>query len=261
MLARPPARRHVHNGSRVSIVIPAYNEESTIGFVVEDFRAHSAVDEVLVVDNRCADRTAEIAREKGARVVREETPGYGSACRRGLNDASGDILILAEADGSFRAHDLLKLLAYHDASAVVLGTRTTRQMVEQGANMGFMVRWANVTMAKILELLWYFPHEPRLTDVGCTYRLLSRAAWAHVREGCREPGPAFSPEMICEAYRHGLRVVEIPVHYYRRRGGESKHSATFGKLAKLALKMLRTILRKRFLDRAVPQPEATVVPR
>src|SRR5262249_11807233 len=157
--------------------------------VVADFRAHPAVDEVLVVDNRSADRTGAIAAEKGARVVREETPGYGSACRRGLDDAAGDVLILTEADGSFRAHDLAKPPAHYESSAVVRGTRTTRQMVEQGANMGFMVRWANVTMAKILELLWYFPHEPRLTDVGCTFRLLSRAAWNQVREGCREPGP------------------------------------------------------------------------
>ena len=251
----------MQSGRRVSIVIPAYNEESTIGSVVEDFRAHPSVDEVLVVDNRSADRTGPIAAEKGARVVREETPGYGAACRRGLDDATGDVLILTEADGSFRAHDLAKLLAYYESSAVVLGTRTTRQMVEQGANMGFMVRWANVAMAKILELLWYFPHEPRLTDVGCTYRLLSRAAWTHIRQGCTEPGPAFSPEMICEAYRHGLRVVEIPVHYYPRMGGESKHSESFTKLARLALKMLRTILRKRFLEKAMPPVPATVTPR
>ncbi|HKD99936.1 MAG TPA: hypothetical protein VKE69_02905, partial [Planctomycetota bacterium] len=169
-----------------------------------------------------------------------------------------DLLILTEADGSFRAKDVPKLLAYVESSAVVLGTRTTRQMVEQGANMGFAVRWANVAMAKILEGLWFWPHEPRLTDVGCTYRAMSRSAWLRVRGGCREAGPSFSPEMICETYRHGLRVVEIPVHYFRRLGGHSKHAESFGKLAKMAAHMLRTILRKRL--EASPRVEPSLEP-
>jgi glycosyltransferase involved in cell wall biosynthesis len=240
----------LHQGLKISIVIPAYNEGSTIGAVVADFRAHGAVDEVVVVDNRSNDATGSIAAKEGARVVREEAPGYGRACRRGLDEAKGEVLVLAEADGSFRASDLGKLLAYIDACPVVLGTRTTRQMVEQGANMGFLVRWANVTMAKILELLWYFPFEPRLTDVGCTFRAIRRDTWHRIRSGCEHAGPAFSPQMICEAYRHGLRVVEIPVHYYRRLGGTSKHSDSFGKLAKTATSMLGTILSKRFSRRA-----------
>jgi hypothetical protein len=119
-------------------------------------------------------------------------------------------------------------------------------MVEQGANMGWSLRWGNVIMAKILELLWYIPHEPRLTDVGCTYRVLRRETWKKIREGLRDTGPSFSPEMICEAYRHALRVIEIPVHYYRRLGGTSKHSESFAKVARTALGMFRTILRKRF---------------
>lgn len=244
----------MYQGLRISVVIPAYNEAATIGSVVNDFRSCGIADEVLVVDNASRDDTGNLAAAAGARVVREGAPGYGSACRRGFDEASGDVLVLTEADGSFRANDLGKLLAYIDASPFVLGTRTTRQMVEQGANMGFFVRWANVTMAKILELLWFFPHEPRLTDVGCSYRAIRRDAWLQIRGGCREAGPAFSPEMICEAYRHSLRVVEIPVHYYRRIGGQSKHSDSFEKLAKTAVKMFLTIVRKRIEARPAAPP-------
>lgn len=240
----------MHHGLRVSVAIPAYNEAATIAAVVEDFRKHPAVDEVVVVDNRSKDETSSIAKSAGARVVHEEKPGYGHACRRGFDESTGDIVILTEADGSFRAHDLDKLLAYVQAAPFVLGTRTTRQMVEQGANMGFFVRWFNVAMAKILEGLWYFPFEPRLTDVGCSYRAIRKDSWLQIRNGCTMPGPAFSPEMICEAYRHGVRVVEIPVHYYRRLGGESKHSASFSKLAKTAISMFRTIVRKRLERKA-----------
>jgi glycosyltransferase involved in cell wall biosynthesis len=247
--------RRVYQGLRVSVAIPAYNEAATIGAVVEDFRRHPAVDEVVVVDNRSKDDTSSIAKSAGARVVREEQPGYGFACRRGFDEAIGEVIVLTEADGSFRAHDLDKLLAYISAAPFVLGTRTTRQMVEQGANMGFMVRWCNVAMAKILEGLWYFPHEPRLTDVGCSYRAIRKETWNEIRAGCTMPGPAFSPEMICEAYRHGLRVVEIPVHYFKRLGGESKHSDSFKKLAKTALSMFRTIVRKRFERRIAARSE------
>ena len=230
---------------KVSVVIPAHNEEATIGEVAEEFAASGLADEILVVDNNCSDRTGEIAAAKGARVVKEGAPGYGCALRAGLDAATGDMIALVEADGSFKAHDLLKLLVYLPDCAMVQGTRTTRQMVEQGANMGWSLRWGNVVMAKILELLWYVPHEPRLTDVGCTYRALWRKTWERIRGGLRERGPQFSPEMICEAYRHRLRVIEIPVHYYRRLGGTSKHSDSFFKVAKTALKMFSTILRKR----------------
>ncbi len=231
--------------SKVSVVVPAYNEEATIGAVVADFRGSPFPDEVLVVDNNCTDRTAALAAEAGARVVKESAAGYGCALRAGLDAASGDMLVLVEADGSFKAGDLEKLLVYLPDCAMVMGTRTTRQMVEQGANMGGSLRWGNVVMAKLLELLWYVPHEPRLTDVGCTYRALWRKTWGQIRGGLRERGPQFSPEMICEAYRHGLRVIEIPVHYHRRLGGVSKHSESFSKVARTALKMFRTIVRKR----------------
>ena len=168
---------------KVSVVIPAYNEEGTIESVVRDFRAHPDVDEVLVVDNNCRDRTAELARAAGARVVAESAAGYGCALKRGMDEAAGDVFVLVEADGSFRAHDLAKFLCYLPDCSMVLGTRTTRQMVQQGANMDALLRWGNVAAAKILELFWFLAAEPRITDVGCTYRALHRATWHVIRDG------------------------------------------------------------------------------
>jgi len=234
----------------VAVVVPAYNEEATIAEVVREFLAQENVDRVIVVDNNCKDATAERARAEGADVVEESAPGYGCAIRAGLDHGEktgADILVITEADGSFQASDLPKLLHYLGDAQMVLGTRTTRQMVQQGANMDKMLRWGNVAMAKWLELCWYLPHEPRLTDVGCSYRALWAETWRTMREGTREAGPSFSPEMICEAYRRGLRVIEIPVHYGARLGGESKHSDSFFKVAKTALGMFRAICRKRFL--------------
>jgi len=242
----------MHSGKTVTVIIPAYNEEATIGDVVTRFASHESVDEVLVVDNNCRDRTAEIARDAGARVVAEANAGYGCALMRGMSEANGDFLVLVEADGSFRAQDLTKLLCYLPDCAMVLGTRTTRQMVQQGANMDFILRWGNVVAAKILELLWYISLEPRLTDVGCTFRALHRDTFETIGPGLCEKGPAFSPEMICEALRNRLRVIEIPLHYGARGGGESKHSRGFFQICRTALSMFRCIFRKR-LQRRIPR--------
>jgi UDP-N-acetylglucosamine diphosphorylase / glucose-1-phosphate thymidylyltransferase / UDP-N-acetylgalactosamine diphosphorylase / glucosamine-1-phosphate N-acetyltransferase / galactosamine-1-phosphate N-acetyltransferase len=241
--------RHMFRDRTVSLVIPAYNEEETIGQVVEEFRKEPHLDEIVVVDNNCKDRTAAIAAAAGARVIQEQKPGYGSALTAGMNAASGQLIVLVEADGSFRARDVVKLLCYLEDAGMVMGTRTTRQMVEQGANMRFLLRWGNVFMAKFLQLCWMRPSEPRFTDVGCTFRALTKKTWEQIRERTREPGPAFSPEMMCAALQERCRVIEVPVTYARRMGGESKHSDTFSRQAKLAIKMFRTICRKRFLER------------
>ena len=233
----------------VTVIIPAYNEEATIAGVVRDFRSRIEVDEVLVVDNNCKDRTAELAREAGARVVAEAKPGYGCALRAGMDAAKEGVLVLVEADGSFKAHDIPKFLAYLEANTLVMGTRTTSQMVDQAANMRSLLRWGNVVVGKLVEMAWYLSMEPRLTDVGCTFRALHKSTWAQIRSGVRESGPAFSPEMMCEALRRRIRVIEIPVHYYARMGGVSKHSANYRKLSRTALMMLRAIARKRFTPR------------
>ena len=239
----------MHRGRTVSLVIPAYNEADTIAQVVAEFKRSPFLDEILVVDNNCSDATASLAESAGARVVREGKPGYGCALVAGMTHAKGDILVLTEADGSFCEKDLEKLLVYLDDADMVMGTRTTRQMLDQGANMRFVLRWGNVAMAKFLQLLWMRPSEPRFTDVGCTYRALHRATFAAIKDTLRETGPAFSPEMMCAALNARRRVIEIPVTYRRRSGGESKHSANFRKVARTALMMFKTICRKRLRSR------------
>ncbi|MCB9876016.1 MAG: glycosyltransferase family 2 protein [Planctomycetes bacterium] len=236
----------------VSLVIPAYNEEETIGQVVQEFRSEPHLDEIVVVDNNCVDRTAELASAAGARVIAESRKGYGAALTAGMDAAKGDLLVLVEADGSFRARDVVKLLCYLDDAGMVMGTRTTKQMVQQGANMRFMLRWGNVFMAKFLQLCWMRPAEPRFTDVGCTFRALSAGTWRKIRPRLRETGPAFSPEMMCAALQERCRIIEVPVTYAQRMGGESKHSDTFSRQARTAWKMFRTICRKRFLERGAP---------
>ena len=227
---------------RVSVVIPTYQEAASIGTVVRDFQDQA--DEILVMDNCSPDGTAEIARNLGAVVHSRPLAGYGDACRQGLDAATGDILVLVEADGTFRAHDLGKLLEYLKDADMVIGTRTTRQMIQQGANMDGLLRWGNVVVGKVVEALWW-GLEPRLTDVGCTYRALWRDFYLKIRPYLGEDGPAFSPEMMIEVLRMEGRLIEVPVNYYRRRAGESKHSASRWHSMRTGFKMLNLIARKR----------------
>src|SRR5204862_7578235 len=95
----------------------------------EDFFLDGVIDEVIVVDNNSRDRTAAEASATRARVVRETAQGYGHALRRGLREATGDLVIMAEPDGTFVGRDVLKLLAYAEDFEMVCGTRTTRELI------------------------------------------------------------------------------------------------------------------------------------
>ena len=228
---------------KASVVIPACNEEASIKKVIEEFKT-PAVHEIIVVDNNSGDKTGELAKAGGARVIIEKKRGYGDALKRGMEAAKGEIIILTEADGTFRSKDIGKILEYLKDADMVIGTRTTRQMIEQGSNMGWFLRWGNVFLGKFIEVLWW-RQEPRFTDVGCTSRGIWKDSYLKIKDNLHCSGPEFSPEMMIESLKAHLRVIEIPVSYYKRMGGESKHSAGFKKI-KTGLKMLNLILGKKF---------------
>ena len=232
-------------GHRVSVVFPAYNEEAGIASAVQDFGSLDAVDEVVVVDNNSRDATAARAAAAGARVVREPRQGYGHALRRGLAEADGEYVVLAEPDGTFMGKDVLKLLAYADDFDLVLGTRTTRELIWHGANMGWQLRWGNWVVAKLLQVLF---DGPSLSDCGCTLRLIRRSAAERLLPRFTVGGSHFLPEMVCLALLHGQRLVEVPVNY-RDRVGESKITGSMPTTLRVGARMIALILRYRLFGR------------
>ena len=123
--------------------------------------------------------------------------------------------MLAEPDGTFMGKDVLKLLAYADDFDLVLGTRTTRELIWHGANMGWQLRWGNWLVAKLLQVLF---GGPSLSDCGCTLRLVRRPRPQRLLPRFTVGGSHFLPEMVCLALLDGLRLVEVPVNY-RDAGG------------------------------------------
>jgi len=231
----------MYGDKRVSVVLPAYNEQTHIRKAIGDFFLSGIVDEIIVVDNNSRDGTAEEAAMTPARVVSESAQGYGYALRRGMQEATGELLILAEPDGTFVGRDILKLLAYSEDFDMVCGTRTTRELIWEQANMGWFLRVGNWAVAKLIQIL----HDgPSLTDCGCTLRLIRRSALKQISDQFTVGGSHFLPEMVILALKAGLRVVEVPVNY-RGRVGESKITGTMKGALVTGARMIGLVFRYR----------------
>ncbi len=229
------------NGKSVSVVLGTYAERDSIREVIDGFFATGVVDEVLVVNNNAQAGTKEEVDKTGARQVFESKQGYGHAYQRGLAEATGDLLILAEPDGTFLPRDAIKLLTYADDCDAVFGTRTTREMIWSDANMGTFLKWGNWAVAKLVEVLFNTSH---LSDVGCTYRLLTRETLEKIQPKFTVGGSHFGPELMLLVISSGARVVEVPVNYLPRVGHSSVTGDT-GKAVRLGFQMIAFILKFR----------------
>jgi hypothetical protein len=234
------------NGREVSVVLMTYAERDSIRGVIEGFYATGLVDEVLVVDNNAQAGTADEVRKTPARLVHEARQGYGHATRRGLSEARGELIVVAEPDGTFLPADILKLLVYSDECDVVFGTRTTREMIWADANMDWFLRWGNWAVAKMIEVLLNTSH---LSDVGCTYRVLRRPLAQHVVANMTVGGSHAGVEIMLLTITSGARFVEVPVNYLPR-VGESSVTGKRLLAVQVGLRMIQLVLR---FTRATPR--------
>src|SRR6266566_9892534 len=189
------------NGKTVAVIFPTYNEKDSIRAAILEYLHTGLVDEVIVVNNNAAPGTSEEVAGSGARELFEPRQGYGNALLCGMDHTNADLIVLAEPDGTFSGHDLLKLLAYSDDVPVVFGTRTSREFIWAGANMGPFLRWGNWAVAKMTEFLF---NTTMLTDMGCTYRLFDRRAIERIRPFLKIGGSHFGPQLLMEVIAHGI---------------------------------------------------------
>ena len=232
----------MHNGKRISLILPTYNERDSIRKVIQDFEELAVVDEILVINNNAAEGTSEEVRHTSAIVIHESVQGYGAAIQRGFREATGDLIVVCEPDDTFLARDLSKFLAYSEDVDIVYGSRTVKTFIWDRANMGLLLRWGNWIVAKLLEVLFNTNY---LSDVGCTYRMIRREALLEMLPAFRVKSNFFGPEMMVRGYRMGFRCIQVPVNY-KDRVGESSVTGDLKKAIGLGIRMGILIIAMRF---------------
>ncbi len=206
------------NGRTVSLILPTFNEKESIKDSIKSFQYGEIVDEIIVVNNNAVKGTSEEVSMTSAREVIESEQGYGAAIRRGFAEVDGDYIVVAEPDGTFQGKDVVKLLSYIDDFDVVYGSRTVKELIWQGANMGIFLKWGNYWVAKLMEFLF---NTTSLTDVGCTLRCINRKALTHLEPFFTVNGSFFGPEMMVLSILMDMRIVQIPINYTKRVGVSS----------------------------------------
>jgi len=221
--------------SRISIIIPAYNEESSIGLVL-DALPQEKLHEIIVVDNGSTDATARVAQEHGARVVKEPRKGYGSACLKGIDELDApDIVVFIDGDFSDFPEEIVLLISPIETGEedFVLGSR----MILPKSQLALLpqARYGNRLAVFLIKL--FFKHE--FTDLG-PFRAIRYSSLMSI--GMKDMDFGWTVEMQIKAVRNGLRIREVPVNY-RKRIGISKITGTVLGTFKAGIKIIYTIFK------------------
>ena len=235
----------MYAGSTVGVVVPARDEERNIGPVVADLlalrdeRGAGVIDDYVVCENGSTNSTAARAREAGARVVRQNAPGYGIACLTALAALRPvDVVLFTDGDGSFEAAQALRLLdAIAGGADLAIGSRVLGRR-EAGALSAPQIA-GNRVAGRLIRLLW----GAAVTDLG-PYRAIRAEALG--RLDMRDRTYGWTVEMQVKAIQHGLRVVEVPVDALRRRFGRSKVGGTVRGVVGASIGILSMIARLRW---------------
>ncbi len=202
----------------ISVVFPTRNEEPAIGDAIRTLREvfSDRILEIVVSDNS-TDRTPDIARDLGARVVTPPKLGYGQAYIFGLKHCGAGTIAMADPDGTYDLRELPLLIGPIDdgRADLVIGSRLKGHM-EKGAMPAFKRYIGNPFLTWLLNILFHVG----ISDAHCGMRAFTRRALE--RMDLRTPGMEFASEMLVEAKRKRLRIEEVPISYRRRMGSASK---------------------------------------
>lgn len=224
----------------ISIIIPALNEEDSIGLVLNDI-PKCIIKEIIVVDNGSRDNTPATARNLGAKIAIEPTKGYGSACLKGISllDKETDIVVFLDADYSDYPQDIHLLLEplIEDKADFVIGSRLLGKR-EKGALLPQAI-FGNKLASFLIRIFWGFKY----TDLG-PFRAINYQKLLLLEMNDKNFG--WTVEMQIKAIKKGLRTTEVPVRY-RKRIGKSKITGTLSGTIRAGYKIIYTIFKYRLM--------------
>ncbi|TGN21127.1 glycosyltransferase family 2 protein [Leptospira idonii] len=233
-------------GSEVAIIIPARNEEGSIGFVLEGILSLGVVskDQIYVSDNDSTDKTNEVAKSYGVHVVHETELGYGNACLRALKEIASlqklpGAVVVCDGDGSDFPEDILSLVETLNRTQadLVIGSRTIGEIEEN--SLGFLQRFGN-WLTCFLILVFY---RKNFSDLGPLRAIRYESL---LKMKLKDPTWGWNIEMHIRALQENMKVVEIPVGYRRRKSGVSKISGTLRMAVRVGIKILYTFFKLTF---------------
>jgi hypothetical protein len=209
---------------KISIVIPALNEEGIVGKTVrtvpvDKLNKHGLETEIIVVDNASTDNTAKEAEEAGARVVLGSKRGYGNAYLAGFKEATGDIIVMGDADGTYpfpMTYEFIQPILKGEAD-FVMGSRLKGD-IKEGAMPALHRYVGNPFLTWVLNKLF----GAGISDAHCGMRAIKKETLKIL--DLKSGGMEFASEMVIEAARKNIKIAEIPITYYPREG-ESKLSS------------------------------------
>ncbi len=209
----------MYKNNSVCLVIPCLNEEKTIEATIKKamlgFDKLGLPGEVVVVDNGSTDKSVEISKKSGARVVFQQERGYGSALRKGIEEAYGKYIVMGDADDTYDFSELDKFVKLlQQGYDLVMGSRF-RGKILPGA-MSWSHRYiGNPILSGILRILF----GGKVSDSHCGLRAFTKDAYN--RMGLQTTGMEFASEIVIHALKRKLKITELPITYYPRKG-ESK---------------------------------------
>jgi len=211
------------NQMKLSVIIPVYNEERTLLEVVSKVKKVSLDKEIIIVNDGSTDRTAEIIEtikkhEKNPHIKilqHEKNLGKGAAVRTGLNNATGDIVLIQDADLEYEPADYKKLIEpiINKGASVVYGTRIFSLSKK---DMHTLHYFGN----KILTLITNLLYGCKISDMETCYKIFKKDVLKGIT--LRSRGFEFEPEITAKLLKNGYKIYEVPIVFKPRTFDEGK---------------------------------------
>jgi len=203
-------------GPNISVILPCLNEEQAIGKCIEQLKEvikkNKLNAEIIVVDNGSTDNSCKIAKGKGVELVYEKERGYGAAYLKGFEAARGDYIFIADLDGSYDFNEIVNFVAeLKKGYDFVIGDRF-KGNIEKGAMPLSHKYFGNPLLSAILRVFF----RARIHDAHCGMRAIKKEKLQKLN--LKTVGMEFASEMIIKAIKNNLKIKELPINYYKRKG-------------------------------------------